>query len=282
MSRWSCPLHPLVRRRRRSQGGTVSGDRDGTGTRGGLRRSRSTLRSDAGDRGGSARRGLVASACSDDDGGGAAAARSSGRRLWTADVGYSPERTSPPRATPRSTATRSRPAADLVPRPDGRGHGHPGRRGDSVYVGGLGWGVTAGPGERRGAWRFQTDEHRTSTPVRSFPAPRCRRRRRGIVFIGRARPFYALDPSSATTLAYEVGRGGQRRRAHRDRSPSPVVVGDTVIVGYDVHNTTGYRAAWWPSTPHRGAPLGLRPRCRGRPGRSRHGLCGRVVVTVGR
>ena len=83
----------------------------------------------------------------------------------------------------------------------------------------------------------------TSTPARSCPAPRWPTSSgERIVFIGAGKTLYALDAVDGDERwRHELGEAGNVDEPTEIES-SPVVVGDTVIVGYDVHNTPGYRA----------------------------------------
>ena len=116
--------------------------------------------------------------------------------------------------------------------------------GDTVYVGdwaGVVYGLDRESGEER--WRFQTDEHRNvyAGQIVSSPAVADLGGER-IVFIGAGKTLYALDAVDGDERwRHELGEAGNVDEPTEIES-SPVVVGDTVIVGYDVHNTPGYRA----------------------------------------
>ena len=191
---------------------------------------------------------LLASACSGDDGGGSGTAAGAGAPIDACDWpmwGYSPERTF---ATACETALSAATVGDLervwFHATDDVVTATPAVVDDTVYVGdwaGVVYGLDRESGEER--WRFQTDEHRNvyAGQIVSSPAVADLGGER-IVFIGAGKTLYALDAVDGDERwRHELGEAGNVDEPTEIES-SPVVVGDTVIVGYDVHNTPGYRA----------------------------------------
>ena len=115
---------------------------------------------------------------------------------------------------------------------------------DTVYTGdwaGVVYALDRESGEER--WRFQTVEHRNvyAGQIVSSPAVADVGDER-LVVIGAGKTMYALSAVDGTERwRHELGEAGNAEEPTEIES-SPVVVGDLVIVGYDVHNTPGYRA----------------------------------------
>lgn len=116
--------------------------------------------------------------------------------------------------------------------------------GDTVYTGdwaGVVYALDRETGAER--WRFQTIEHRNvyAGQIVSSPAVADVAGER-LVFIGAGKILYALAAADgAERWRHELGEAGNVEEPTEIES-SPIVVGDTVVVGYDVHNTPGYRA----------------------------------------
>jgi polyvinyl alcohol dehydrogenase (cytochrome) len=116
--------------------------------------------------------------------------------------------------------------------------------GDTVYVGdwaGVVYALDRETGDER--WRFQTEEHRNvyAGQIVSSPAVADVDGER-TVFIAAGKTLYALGATDGDERwRHELGEAGNVDEPTEIES-SPVVVGDTVVVGYDVHNTPGYRA----------------------------------------
>jgi polyvinyl alcohol dehydrogenase (cytochrome) len=116
--------------------------------------------------------------------------------------------------------------------------------GDTVFVGdwaGVVYALDRESGEER--WRFQADEHRTvyAGQIVSSPAVADVDGER-LVFIGAGKTLYALAADDGEERwRHELGTPGDTEEPTEIES-SPVVVGDLVLVGYDVHNVAGYQA----------------------------------------
>ncbi len=116
--------------------------------------------------------------------------------------------------------------------------------GDRVYVGdwaGVVYALDRETGDE--VWRFQADLHRNvyAGQIVSSPAVADVGDRR-LVFIGAGKTLYALDTVDGDEVwRHEIGEPGDVDVPTEIES-SPVVVGDTVLIGYDVHNTPGYQA----------------------------------------
>jgi len=187
---------------------------------------------------------LVAAACSGDDGADSADRAPIGACDWPM-WGYSPERTF---ATECDTALSPESVGDLervwFHNTDDVVTATPAVVGDLVYVGdwaGVVYALDRSTGEER--WRHQTAEHRNvyAGQIVSSPAVADLEGDRW-VFIGSGKTLYALDGSTGEERwTHELGEPGDELEPTEIES-SPVVVGDVVLVGYDVHNTPGYRA----------------------------------------
>ena len=191
---------------------------------------------------------LVASACSGDDSGGPEAAAAPSPPVDACDWpmwGYSPARTF---ATVCDTALDRDTVGDLqrvwFHATDDVVTATPAVVGDTVYVGdwaGVVYGLDRDSGEER--WRFQTEEHRNvyAGQIVSSPAVADVGDERLLV-IGAGKTLYALNAVDGTERwHHELGEAGNVDEPTEIES-SPVIVGDVVLVGYDVHNTPGYRA----------------------------------------
>ena len=116
--------------------------------------------------------------------------------------------------------------------------------GDRVYVGdwaGVVYALDRETGDE--VWRHQTAEHENvyAGQIVSSPAVVDLADRRW-VFIGSGKTLYALDAATGDEQwHHELGQPGDTTEPTEIES-SPVVVGETVIVGYDVHNNPAYRA----------------------------------------
>ena len=191
---------------------------------------------------------LVASACSADDaedaGPGAGEQEAIGPCDWPM-WGYSAQRTF---ATECDTALSPDTVGDLERRwfhtTDDVVTATPAVVGDTVYVGdwaGVVYALDRETGEER--WRHHTAEHRNvyAGQIVSSPAVADLDGERW-VFIGSGKTLYALDAATGEERwSHELGEPGDVVEPTEIES-SPVVVGNRVLVGYDVHNTPGYRA----------------------------------------
>lgn len=116
--------------------------------------------------------------------------------------------------------------------------------GDTVYVGdwaGVIYAFDRETGEER--WRHQAVLHQSvyAGQIVSSPAVVDLDGERW-VYIGAGKTLYALDAVTGDERwHHELGTEGDDVEPTEIES-SPVVVGDSVIVGYDVHNTPGYQA----------------------------------------
>ena len=128
-----------------------------------------------------------------------------------------PTTSSPPR--PRSWATRSTSAT------------------------GPAWSTPSTGRPARSAGASRPPSTATSTPARSCPAlPSPTSTTSGWVFIGAGKTLYALDAATARSAGTTSWASRATTLEPTEIESSPVVVGDVVLVGYDVHNTPGYRA----------------------------------------
>lgn len=190
---------------------------------------------------------LLASACAGDDSG-RAATGSIGEPIDDCDWpmwGHGPDRTF---ATSCATALSPATVGDLervwFHATDDVVTATPAVVGDTVYTGdwaGVVYALDRESGDER--WRFQTAEHRNvyAGQIVSSPAVADVGDER-LVFIGSGKTMYALSAvDGAERWRHELGEAGNVEEPTEIES-SPVVVGDLVIVGYDVHNTPGYRA----------------------------------------
>jgi len=116
--------------------------------------------------------------------------------------------------------------------------------GDAVYTGdwsGVVYAIDRTSGEER--WRFQADEHRNvyAGQIVSSPAVTDVDGDR-LVLIGAGKTLYALAAADGSERwRHELGEPGDVDEPTEIES-SPVVAAGLAIVGYDVHNTPGYRA----------------------------------------
>ena len=204
---------------------------------------------------------LAASACSGDDGAGRGPAAGPDAPIDACDWpmwGYSAARTF---ATDCETALRPDSVGDLervwFHATDDVVTATPAVVGDTVYVGdwaGVVYALDRESGEER--WRFQTEEHRNvyAGQIVSSPAVADVGEDR-FVFLGAGKTLYALNAvDGAERWRHELGTAGDVDEPTEIES-SPVVVGDVVVVGYDVHNTPGYRAGLAAFDGATGAPL---------------------------
>ena len=190
---------------------------------------------------------LVASACAGDDGD-PTAAGAAGAPIDACDWpmwGYGVERTF---TTTCATALSPDTVGDLerawFHATDDVVTATPAVVGDTVYTGdwaGVVYALERESGEER--WRFQTAEHRNvyAGQIVSSPAVADVDGER-LVVIGAGKTLYALAAADGTERwHHELGEAGDADEPTEIES-SPVVVGGLAIVGYDVHNTPGYRA----------------------------------------
>jgi polyvinyl alcohol dehydrogenase (cytochrome) len=188
---------------------------------------------------------LVASACSGDDaddGGDAQAAIDEcDWPMW----GYSPERTF---ATSCDTALGPDTVAELrqtwFHATDDVVTATPAVVGDVVYVGdwaGVVYALDRDSGDE--LWRHQTAEHRNVYAGQIVSSPAVADLADGrALFIGSGKTLYSLDADTGDERwTHELGTPGDELEP-TEIEASPVVFGDVVLVGYDVHNTPGYNA----------------------------------------
>jgi polyvinyl alcohol dehydrogenase (cytochrome) len=191
---------------------------------------------------------LVAAACSGDDAAGPGPVEGATTPIDGCDWpmwGYSPERTF---ATACDTGLNPGTVGELerawFHQTDDVVTSTPAVVGDTVYVGdwaGVVYALDRETGDER--WRVQTPEHQSvyAGQIVSSPAVADLDGERW-VFIGSGKTMFALSAADGEERwHHELGELGDTVEPTEFES-SPVVVGDVVLAGYDVHNTPGYRS----------------------------------------